>query len=331
MRLFLKIVGVLFALIVVLGLAGFAWVESTYERDFSGVEQPDIHASQDPLVIARGEYVANALAHCAACHSADYYVRHRSLPADLRDLRGGFVFFAGPFGIFHAANLTSDHDSGIGAMSDGQLARAIRHGVDRHGRYAAFMAFSVGQMSDEDMTALVSYLRTLPPKPNDVAKDQWGFVAKMLAHSFEPHMEPKVKDVPAGGISLERGQYLANGPAGCYNCHSQRDPFHGFAFVGARFAGNPDAEPDATDVAYEIAAPNLTPDPETGRTGQMNEDLFIARIRAGRIVAGSHMPWENYQRMTEDDLRSIYRYLHSLPAVKNDVGPARRPRGWKRP
>src|SRR4051794_20187562 len=46
---------------------------------------------------------------------------------------------------------------------------------------------------------------------------------------------------------------------GCYNCHSQRDPFHGFAFVGARFTGNPDADPDPMDVAYEIAAPNLTP------------------------------------------------------------------------
>src|ERR1043165_1388069 len=151
MRLPLKVIGVVVALLVVLVVAGLAWVESTYQRDFSGIELPDTHASQDPAVIASGEYVANALAHCPACHAADYYVRHRRLPADLRDLRGGFVFFAGVFGMFHASNLTSDRDSGIGAMSDGQLARAIRHGVDRNGRYAAFMAFSVGQLSDEDM------------------------------------------------------------------------------------------------------------------------------------------------------------------------------------
>lgn len=329
MRLALKVIGVVLALVVVLVVAGLAWVESTYQRDFSGVEQPDIHAIQDPVVIARGEYVANALAHCPACHAADDYVRHRTLPADLRDLRGGFAFFAGPFGMFHAANLTSDRDSGIGAMSDGELARAIRHGVDRNGHFAAFMAFSVGQLSDEDMTALVSYLRTLPPKSNDVAPDQWGFFTKLHAHSFEPNMEPPIKHVPPGGISLERGQYLANGPAGCHNCHSSRDANYGFAFVGARFAGNPVAQLDPVDIRYEIVAPNLTPDPETGRTGQMNEHQFIARMHAGRVVAGSHMPWENYQRMTEDDMRSIYRYLHSLPGVKNDLGPVRRPRGWQ--
>jgi len=34
------------------------------------------------------------------------------------------------------------------------------------------------------------------------------------------------------------------------------------------------------------------------------------------------MPWEGYRLMDEDDLRAIYRYLQTVPAVVNDVGPA---------
>ncbi|HEX2677028.1 MAG TPA: hypothetical protein VHM19_10320 [Polyangiales bacterium] len=303
---------------------------ATYRHDYSSVELPNIHASKDPAVIAQGEYLANAVAHCPACHEPSYYVRRRTLTANLSDLRGGFVFHAGPFGTFHAANLTSDPATGIGNVSDAQLARAIRHGVDRHGRYAAFMAFSVGNMADEDLTALVSYLRTLPPKSNPVPADEWGIVAKLMASKFVPHDEPKMKYVPEGGVSVERGEYLANGPAGCYNCHTRRDPMNGFAMVGARLSGNNDADPDETEPGFEIAAPNLTSDPETGRTGAWTEDQFVSRLRAGRTVAGSHMPWENFARMTEDDLRSLYRYLHSLPPVKNDVGPTRRRAGWKK-
>lgn len=32
------------------------------------------------------------------------------------------------------------------------------------------------------------------------------------------------------------------------------------------------------------------------------------------------MPWGAYRRMTDDDLRAVYRYLRTLPAVQNDTG-----------
>ena len=41
------------------------------------------------------------------------------------------------------------------------------------------------------------------------------------------------------------------------------------------------------------------------------------------------MPWENFRRMTEDDMRSIYRYLRSLPPVKKVTGPSHRKARWK--
>ena len=41
------------------------------------------------------------------------------------------------------------------------------------------------------------------------------------------------------------------------------------------------------------------------------------------------MPWENFAEMTDADLRSLFRYLKSLPPVAHDTGPSHRPAGWK--
>lgn len=322
-----KIILIVSGSVLALGLAYFTYVQLSYERDYGGVATPKIVASTDPDVIAHGDYVVHALAHCSACHQPAHIVKKRELTLNRTDLRGGYAMEAGPFGTFHAANLTSDAETGLGKVSDGVLARAVRHGVDRHGRFAPMMALAVGNMSDEDLIAVISYLRTLPPKRNPVPADEWGFVAKALAGQFRPHDEKPLKHVPPGGVSVERGAYLANGPTGCYNCHSERDPMNGFAFKGPLFAGNPMAEPDETNEAYEIAAPNLTPDKETGRMAGWSEEEFIQRFKAGRLVKGSVMPWENFAQMTEDDKRSIYRYLTSLAPVKRDVGPSRRAKG----
>jgi len=61
--------------------------------------------------------------------------------------------------------------------------------------------------------------------------------------------------------------------------------------------------------------------PETGRLGKMSEDQFVARFHQGRLIPGSPMPWQAFARMSDDDLRAIYRYLKSVPAVKRDNGP----------
>ena len=80
----------------------------------------------------------------------------------------------------------------------------------------------------------------------------------------------------------------------------------------------------------EFVPPNLTSHP-TGITGKLDEDQFLARIRAGRVYTSSIMPWENLGQMTDSDLRSVYRYLRSLPPVDRDVGPTYRDAGWTPP
>lgn len=323
----LKIVGIVLAVVLGLGVLGFSYVQLTYERDFSYVPLPDIQASDDSAIIAQGEYLVHAVAHCSACHGPADSVEHHAL-GPRTQLQGGAALQAGPFGTFYPSNITSDHETGIGAVSDGVVARAVRNSVDRDGHLAAFMRVAVGPMSDEDLTAVVSYLRTLPPIENEVPDDEWGLLAKVLTGKFEPRADPPPAHVPAGGISVERGRYLVLGPAVCAACHTELDPMAGFAPANEPLSGAITPEPDVTDPDYEFVAPNLSPDPSTGVLHGWTEDQFVTRFRAGRVYAGSSMPWENFGQMTEEDLRSIFRYLQSLPPVENPAGPSRRERGW---
>lgn len=314
--------------VLVLGLGGFVAFKLTRPaRDFSSTPRPAVAARPDAEVIARGEYVVHALAHCPACHGPAEFLDKRGLSPDKHALAGGYALKAGPFGTFFGANLTSDVETGLGRVSDADVARAIRHGVDRTGRLAAFMKFSCAELAEEDLVAVVSYLRTLPPVKNVVPADEWGPVAKLMAGSFEPRLSPPPKYVPPGGVSRERGEYLANGPAHCHGCHTRADPMAGMAQVGPRFAGEPQAEPDPTDEQSEFIVPNLTPDPETGVMASWPEEAFVARFRKGRQFAGSKMPWESFGQMTDDDLKSLYAYLHALPPTRNVVGPSRRAAG----
>jgi mono/diheme cytochrome c family protein len=323
------------ALVIVGALAVTAggcvsYVQLTYKRDFSATPLPAIKAVSDPAVIERGAYVANAIAHCPACHGNGEFTRARKLPPDLKDLRGGYVLHAGPFGTFYPANITSDRATGVAALSDGELARVIRHGVAPNGRLDPLMSFAVGPMSDEDLVAVVSYVRSLPPVASEVPRDEWGFVAKALAGKFDPRMTTAPPYVPAGEASAARGEYLAKGPALCAGCHTPRDPMNGFGPTGDLFSGAGKADPDPTDPSYEIMAPNLTPDPETGILANYSEEAFLDRVkRGGRAVTASPMPWECFALMTDADLRSLYRFLHALPPTRRATGPTRRLKGWK--
>jgi len=90
--------------------------------------------------------------------------------------------------------------------------------------------------------------------------------------------------------------------------------------VGPRYGGATGFKEPA-DPGHLWAPPNITSDPTTGRLGQMTEDEFVTRFKAGRLLPGSPMPWQGFSRMDEDDLRAIYRYLKTVPPVTRDVGP----------
>ncbi len=314
--------------VVTLGFIGYVEASSGSRMSYPETPYPDIHASRDPAVIARGHELVFGAAHCVSCHG-DYEREHpEALRRDV-PLTGGLLL-APPFGSFYPPNITSDEETGIGAWSDAELARVIRTGVRRDGELSFFMKFSVGNLTDEDLTAVVSYLRSTAPVRHVVPPSEPNFMARAMSVLVELTPDPNVAPtgVTEGEASVERGRYLATGPAACVACHSPVSPDNPLALWEGHELSGGDPMPSEVDPSMELSPPNLTPDPETGITGQWDEERFVARFASGaRVHADSIMPWECFGRMPETDLRALYRYLRSLPAVRRDTGPSYRPTG----
>jgi mono/diheme cytochrome c family protein len=277
---------------------------------------PEVTASTDTSVIARGHYVVHTLANCVQCHGD---TTRRADLAEGRDipLAGGNRWDIPP-GTFFARNITSDKETGIGSFPDGAVARALRYGVGHDGR--ALVPFMEMQgLSDEDLVAVVSYLRSQPPVHNLVPMHHYNLLgrilkATLLANPVGPKSTPP-HETPHGA-TVENGRYLVESVANCGACHTQRDDKTG-AYVGAPLAGSKGFDP-ADGVSW--SPPNLTSDP-TGKTGQLTEDEFVARFRAGRLLPHSPMPWQGFKNLAEDDIRAIYRYIKTVPPVHQDIGP----------
>jgi mono/diheme cytochrome c family protein len=123
---------------------------------------------------------------------------------------------------------------------------------------------------------------------------------------------------------LARGDYLANGPAACFQCHSPHDFTKSTLPVieGRQGAGFLMPIPELG----VLAAPNITPDPVTG-IGTWTDDEIARAIQEG-IAKDGHalfpaMPYLNFRNLTDEDLASIVVYLRSIPPVRNAV-PARK-------
>lgn len=306
--------GVILLLMMVAG-AAMAAIEVRWKRQFDA-PYPAIAASHDPAIVARGEYLVYGAAACAYCHvpRQDWgrLDRGERLP-----LSGNHLFRL-PFGEIYSANLTPDPNTGIGRRSDGELARILRFGVRADGR-AAFPLMDF-KLSDEDLTALVSYLRAQQPAALAVPDHQMTRFGKaLMAFAITPAVPEPAPAASPAGPTVGRGAYLANNVSSCVACHTNRGSDG--AFVGAPFGGGQrmDVAADSTQV---FVSPNLTPDPETSPIGAWSEDVFVARFRVGELFPGTPMPWGAFKRFTDDDVRAIYRYLRSLPPTRNPTGPA---------
>lgn len=114
-------------------------------------------------VLAYGEYLVGPLGHCTHCHTPIINGQH-----DFSLLGAGGNLFAKPLGYSFtvlASNITQHAQLGIGQWSDDDIKRVITTGINRGGQpLRPFMAFSYySKISDQDLDAIVAYLRTIPP------------------------------------------------------------------------------------------------------------------------------------------------------------------------
>ncbi len=143
---------------------------------------------------------------------------------------------------------------------------------------------------------------------------------------------------------IKRGEYLVT-IGGCNDCHTpwKMGPNGPEPDMSRKLSGHPENMPmppappakgpwvvSAAGTNTAWAGPwgvsftrNLTPDPLTG-IGIWDEAMFIRTIRSGRHWGTSRpilppMPWFNYAKMTDEDLKAVYAYLRTIPPVKNQV------------
>jgi len=304
-----------------LGVVLVALVGLTAARQHRAFEAPypAIHASQDPAVVERGRYLAFGLAHCGECHGASQAPGAAAATRVEQPLSGGHEFHL-PVGVFRVPNITPDRETGIGRYRDEEIARMLRYGVRPNGEaLLPFMPFQ--DLSDEDLTAIISFLRSQAPVQHQVAPhdlNPLGRVVKAFVLTPRGPSAPPVKHREREATP-EYGRYLANSVGNCVGCHTKLDMRTG-EFIGPKFGGGAPHSSHANP-AQTFVTPNLTPDQRWGWLNGWSEDAFVARFRAGRMRQGSPMPWEAFATIEERDARAIYQFLQSLPASPGGPDP----------
>lgn len=311
-----KILKTLLIAIIVLVIGFVSLVFIRKDRTFEA-PYPDIKASMDSAVIARGKAIVNGPAHCAFCHAPmDDFLRVEK--GEEVPLSGGFTFHL-PIGTMYAPNITNDMETGIGKRTDGEIARTLRYGIRYDGKAVLdFMPFY--DLSDDDLTAVISFIRSQPAIKNQRPQHEYNFLGKaVMAFLVEPMGDGEVPPAPPADSTVEYGKYLAISVTNCRGCHTNRSMMTG-AYIGPDFAGLTQFEilDDNLEIikGKHLVTPNLTPDPQTGRMEGWTQQDFIKRFRTGRVIPGSPMPWGPFSRMSEMELKAIYKFLKSIAPVK---------------
>ncbi|NLG95988.1 MAG: c-type cytochrome [Chloroflexi bacterium] len=295
LRIALLAVGSLFGLLIVLIAGALVYGQVSFKRTYNDRPVYKIKADTSPQGIARGEYLVQSVMGCADCHA------EKSQEDALSGL--SYPIQQGPIaGIFSGSNLTPDVETGLGAWTDGEIARAIREGLDRDNTELVIMpSQNYREMSDEDIASVVGYLRSLKPVRNEItpftmnppAKTLWAFGLMGPRISQQPIVSSQ--DGPAAG-SREYGAYLVN-IGGCRDCH-------GADLSGGEVPMAPPGSPPGWDIT------------SIGVISEWDKEEFILAMRSGTRPDGSLinpvMPWKVYRGMTEEDLESIYQYLMSI-------------------
>ena len=279
-----------------------------------GVPLPSLEAAatgDTTGLVARGEYIVRNAAVCGHCHAAD--PRSSDGP-----LSGGTEFRDWRIGTARAANLTPDSATGLGAWSEAEIVRALRSGQARSGRLLApVMPYEwLHDMSDRDALAVARYLRSLAPVHRAV-RQRPSLALRLGKLLFLRPKRTESRTAPAAGPTAAHGGYLAQHVAFCADCHTPRSGLRSRPDRRRLFAGT--AKPPK---GFPANPTNLTPDSATG-IGRWSEEDFLRTLRTGVNPRGdslhAFMPWREVGRMTDDDLIAIYRFLNTLPPIRNAV------------
>jgi len=130
----------------------------------AGSAPPPVSGISDPAqkaIAGRGRYLVMT-SDCGGCHTT----QGPQGPDPAYYVAGGMTFVTSTHGTVVSRNLTPDKDTGVGSKSPDDMKRVLRSGVFPDGRGAPPHAMpwpGTSNWSDEDLHAVVSYLRSLKP------------------------------------------------------------------------------------------------------------------------------------------------------------------------
>lgn len=281
------------AILLGLALVGFNKLNVPHNNPVANIQ-----VERTPARIARGEQLAHI---CMGCHSPN-----EQLPLSGANLLARYPL--PPIGTLYAPNLTPSGN--IKGWTDGEVIRAIREGVHQNGRsLLAMPANDFRYMSDEDVQALVAYLRSQPAVGSPTPDNRLNLVGAL----FINFVDFRTAQQPAGHVTApqpgtpEYGDYLVS-VIGCRGCHGKQ--LQGRLHTGP---GGP-------------SGPNLTM-----IVPHWTEEQFMTFFNTGQLPGGSTVPVETFRdglkapvmpwtevraATTDEDLKAIYAYIHILPPVK---------------
>jgi mono/diheme cytochrome c family protein len=247
----------------------------------------------DDRSLERGRHLVEVVGQCTTCHGPD--LSGQELADDLW------------LGRLWAPNLTPGR-GGIAEHSDADLVRSIRYGVKRDGRPVLMMpAQYLYHLSDDDVGAVIAWLRRLPPVNREVPEPRMGPLSELaivsgrvpdLIPAERVSRQPPRLDAPQPSASPAYGAYLVE-TGGCKVCHRE----------------------DLSGGLHPLSLPEEPPPPDltaSGRLASWSEDDFLRALRTGTTPDGQRMddawmPWRSISRMSDLELRAIFRFLRSLP------------------
>ena len=293
MKKFLKWTGItLLGLVLIVLLA--SWIlSSKFNNEFEKVyplAPAPITVPTDSVAIARGMALTVS---CQNCHDRDF---------------GGKVFFDDPnIGVLPSSNLTRAVGSETEGYTDEDFVRAIRHGLNKKGNPLMVMpSEAYTNFSDQDLGAIIAYLKTLPPIDRTFDKRYFTYMSQVMAgagmfgelFSYNIIDHEKAKNIIAPPISnsVEYGDYVTKFD-GCRTCH------------GENFGGGKSPDPVSPPV------PDIS---KSGNAGKWTLTEFTSFFKTGKTPDGrmpnvQFMPWEGIGALTEVEIEGLYNYIQSLP------------------
>jgi mono/diheme cytochrome c family protein len=265
---------------------------------------------EDSVMTARGLKIASVM--CKGCHRGEDGKMSGNILADLPPV----------FGKVASLNITNDSVHGIANWTDGELYYFLRTGIRKNGSWAPPMMPKYNAMADDDVKAIIAWLRSddpdLAPSAREYPANQWSFMLKFLSNTAfaPPPLPTQPISLPDTSDHLALGRYLANDIFACFHCHSgdfaKLDiivPEKSFRYYGG---GNPMLNMDGENVPTA----NITPHPEAG-IGRWTEQQFIDAVKYCKKPGGGSLayPMIPHATLTDEEVSAIFEFLKTVPPL----------------